>query len=261
MAKAGEEWARRILEKELKGKVSLNDDNSAPGMYDLRVGPADVPEIAVECVEAIDPIWIETWMVGPARGPLELALTGDWSIELTPGARIDALRQRVEPLLRELEERGLYDVPVNYFLKRYDAAVFHQLESLNITYASCFRVSGTGKVHLDMTGIGGAVDSTGGALPGWVGEFLRDSSRRDVLSKLERSRAPERHAFLLVSFAGAPWLVESYLTTGLDQLPSEAPDLPPTVTGVWIASQFGRRGLRWDSGAWRVFEARGDGID
>lgn len=102
---AGEEWARRILEKELKRKVSLNDDNSALSMYDLRVGPADVPELAVECVEAIDPIWIETWMVGPARGPLELALTGDWSIELTPGARINAIRQRVEPLLRELEVR------------------------------------------------------------------------------------------------------------------------------------------------------------
>lgn len=259
MAKPGEEWARRILEKELKRKVVLNDDNSAPGMYDLRVGPADVPELAVECVEAIDPIRIKTWMAGPARGPLQLALTGDWSIQLTPGARIDAVRQRVEPLLRELEERGFYDVPVDYFLKRLDAALFQQLESLNIRYASCYRVSGTGKVHLGMTGIGGVVDSTGGALPEWVGEFLR--AHPDKLSKLERSGARGRHMFLPVSFAGAPWRVESYLTTGLDQLPSEAPDLPPQVTGVWIVSEFGRRGLRWDRGAWHVFEARGDGID
>lgn len=257
MAKPGEEWARRILEKELKRKVDLNDDNSAPGMYDLRVGPPDAPELAIECVEAIDRIWIKAWMDGPAKGPLELALTGDWSIQLTPGARIDA--KRVEPLLRDLEERGFYDEPVDYFLKRRDAVLFHQLESLNITYARCFRLPGTGKVHLGMKGIGGMVDSTGGALPGWVGEFLR--AHPDKLSKLERSAAPERHMFLPVSFAGAPWPVESYLTTGLDQLPSEAPDLPPQVTGVWIVSGFGRRGLRWHRGAWRLFEARGDGID
>lgn len=258
---AGEEWARRILEKELKRKVVLNDDNSAPSMYDLRVGPADAPELAVECVGAVDPIWTETWNVGPARGPLELALKGDWSIKLTPGARINATRQRVEPSLRELEDRGLNNVRVNYELKRHYPALFDQLESLNIKHAFCFRPQGSGKVHLGITGIGGGVNSTGGALPEWVGAFLRDPAQGDVLSKLQRSGAADRHAFLLISFAGVPWQVWSYVTGDINQLPSEAPDLPPAVTGVWLVSQFGRRGLCWDRGAWRVFEARGDGID
>jgi hypothetical protein len=35
-----------------------------------------------------------------------------------------------------------------------------------------------------MPGIGGAVDEHGGAVPEWVGEFLRDAARQDVLSKL-----------------------------------------------------------------------------
>jgi hypothetical protein len=48
---AGEEWARRILEKELKQNVAVNDDGSMPGMYDLRIGPADAPELAVELEE------------------------------------------------------------------------------------------------------------------------------------------------------------------------------------------------------------------
>jgi hypothetical protein len=56
---AGEEWARRILEKELKRNVALNDDGSVPGMYDLRIGSADVTEMAVECVGAVDPILTE----------------------------------------------------------------------------------------------------------------------------------------------------------------------------------------------------------
>lgn len=100
---AGEEWARRILEKELKRNVVVNDDGSTPGMYDLRIGPADAPEMAVDCVGAVDPSFTETWNVGPARGPLELAITGDWFITLTPRARIKAIEQRVEPLLRELD--------------------------------------------------------------------------------------------------------------------------------------------------------------
>jgi len=257
---AGERWARRILEKELRRNVEVNDDGSSPGMYDLRIGPVDAPELAVECVGAVDPIRTETWNVGPARGPLKLAVTGDWTIELTPSARIDAIKQRVEPLLRELEERRLYDVPVEYELKRYDPALFNQLESLNITHASCYRLPGTGKVHLGMTGIGGAVHSTGNAVSEWVGEFLRDSARRDVLSKLERSGAVDRHVFVLVNFAGAPWAVESYLTLGLEQLPPEAPHLPTPVTGVWIVSAFGQKGLRWYRGAWQLFEACGDGI-
>jgi hypothetical protein len=109
--------------------------------------------------------------------------------------------------------------------------------------------------------IGGAVDSQGAAVPGWVSEFLRDAARRDVLCKLQRSGATERHAFVFVTYGEAPWTVQSYLTRELDQLPAQAPDLPPPVTGVWVVSQLGRRGLRWDGGTWRLFEARGEGIE
>jgi hypothetical protein len=52
---AGEEWARRILEKDLKRNVVLKDDGTASGMYDLRIGSADAPEMAVECVGTVDP--------------------------------------------------------------------------------------------------------------------------------------------------------------------------------------------------------------
>ena len=247
--------------KELKRNVVLNDDGSMPGMYDLRIGSADAPEVAVECVGAVDARLTETWNVGPAKGPLELALRGDWTITLVPSARVKAIRQRVEPLLRELEYRGLRDVHVDYELKWHDAALFVEFKSLGITHVSCYRLPGTGKVNLGMEGIGGAVDSRGATVPEWVGEFLRDSARRDVLHKLQQSGARHRHAFMFVTFAGAPWSVESYLTGDLDQLPAEAPDLPSPVTGVWIVSQFGQRGLRWDGDAWRVFEAQGDGID
>jgi hypothetical protein len=57
--------------------------------------------------------------------------------------------------------------------------------------------------------------------------------------------------------------MEYYLnfTEGLDQLPTEAPNLPQPVTGVWIVGVFGQKGLRWNGSAWRRFEARGEGIE
>lgn len=258
---AGEEWAQRIVEKELKQTVVINDNGSAPGMYDLRIGLAGAPKVAIECVGAVDPIFTETWNVGPAKGPLKLSITGDWMIEISPKARIKAIVQQVEQLLRNLEERGIHKVNADHWLKWDDAALFNEFESLKIKHASCYRLVGTGKVHLGMAGIGGAVDDRGDALPEWVGEFLRDSGQQDVLFKLQRSGATDCHAFLIVTFAGAPWPVESHLTGGFDHLPIQAPDLPPPVTGVWVVSGMGQRGLRWDGGQWQLFNARGEGID
>src|SRR5215210_1726771 len=236
-----EEWARRIVQKELRRSVVVNDDGSRPGMYDLRIGPADAPELAVECVGAVDPTRVETWNVGPARGPLELALRGDWLITLTPSARIKDIKKRLAPLLRELEDRGLSRFSVDRLPRWRDASLFEELESLGVEYGSCLRLPGKGKVSLSMTGTGGGVDTQGTAVPGWVGQFLRDPAREDVLCKLQRSGATDRHAFVLVDLGGAPWPVDYYFnfTKELDQLPTEAPNLPPPVTGVWIVGVYG----------------------
>lgn len=258
---AGEEWARQIVEKDLRRTVVINDDGSAPGMYDLRVGPVDAPELAIECVGAVNQIYTETWNVGPARGPLLLSVRGDSTVEIAPTARVKAVKKGLEQLLQELENRGYYNVYVDYRLEWQDAELFGKFESLNIRHALCYSQQGTGKVYLGMPGTGGAVDDQGRALPGWMGEFLRDPSRQDVLGKLQRSGAPNRHAFLIVTFMGAPWEVESYLTGGLEHLPGQPPDLPPPVTGVWVVSGMGNKGIRWDGSSWRAFEARGEDVE
>ena len=83
--------------------------------------------------------------------------------------------------------------------------------SLGVVYGSCVRMPGTGKVSWTMTGNGGAVDTQGTAVPEWVGQFLRDPDQEDVLGKLQRSDAAERHAFIFVVLGGAPWPVEVLL--------------------------------------------------
>jgi hypothetical protein len=258
---AGEEWARRIVQKELRQSVVVNDDNSRPSMYDLRIGPADAPELAVECVRAMDQTRAETSSVSHRKGLLELALRGDWDIRHTPSARIKVIEKRLGPLLRKLEDRGLRRFSLHYVPGWRDESLLEELESLGVESGSCVRLPGTGKVSLTMTGIGGGVHSQDTAVPRWVGQFLRDPAQEDVLLKLQRSGAAEQHAFIIVYLGGASWPVDYYLTGELDQLPTEAPNLPPPVTGVWIVGQFGRKGLRWNGSAWRRFEARGEEIE
>jgi hypothetical protein len=88
---AVEEWARRIVAKELGRTVVINDDGSAPGMYDLRVGSADAPEVGIECVGAVDQTYAQTWNVGPAKGPLQVSIKGDWMVVIAPAALAQAM--------------------------------------------------------------------------------------------------------------------------------------------------------------------------
>jgi len=143
----------------------------------------------------------------------------------------------------------------------HDAVLFQELESLGITDALCYRLPGTGKIHLTMQGRGGPVDKRGSSVPVWIGTFLRDPARQDVLSKLERSVAADCHVFVFVGYGGAPWLVESYLAGELAHVPNQVPDLPPPVTGVWIVSLLSRgKGIRWNGTTWQAFHTRGEGI-
>lgn len=258
---AGEEFARRILENELGLTVVLNDDNSKPGMYDLRVGAHGTPEIAIECVGAVDSTFTETWNVGPAMGPIHLPIAGGWIVTIASGARVKVIQRSIGSLLQELDALGNYDIRVDHWLKWREVQLFDRLDSLGIESVLRYRSEGAGEVHLNMLGSGGAVDETGSSIPNWISDFLRAPARSDVIEKLRRSGAKSCHVFVLASLKGVPWSVESYLTGDLAQLPLIRPDLPPPVNEVWIVYSLGQTGLRWNGEAWLKFNARGEGIE
>jgi len=110
-----------------------------------------------------------------------------------------------------------------------------------------------------MIGVGGIVDSKGESISIWLTEFL--TKQHDVATKLALSGARERHVFIPVTLGGAPWPVESYLTSDFVGLPLEGPQLPGGVDQVWVVSTVAGRGLRWQLSGWTLFRARGDGID
>jgi hypothetical protein len=179
-----ERWVQQIIEKELNCPVVVHDDGSQPSRYDLRIGAVEAPEVAIECVGAVDSVGTETWNVGPVKGLLHLTgVKGDWMITISRDANIRTIRRNIEPFLRDLEERDVLRVSEGILFKRHDELLLKKLESLVIQHASCVRMPGTGQVHWTMEGSGGAIDSEGSALPQWIEEFLCDPEQEDVLSK------------------------------------------------------------------------------
>jgi hypothetical protein len=251
-----ERWAQHIIQKELNRPVVIHDDKSQPSMYDLRIGAVEAPDVAIECVGAVDSDFTETWKAGPAKGPLHLKVKGDWTIGITWKTQIRKIRRHIEPILQNLEEQDVSEVRVGHLLKRDDSGLLKELESLGIRYVSCFRMPGTGRVHMMPEGVGGGVDSAASALPQWIEEFLCDPKQEDVLVKLRRTSAQERWVFVPIKFGGAPWPVWSYLMGELECLPATEPNLPSPITGIWVASTFGTHGIRWDSAGWRSFRIR-----
>ena len=55
-----ERWAQQIIQKELNRPVVIHDDGSQPSMYDLRIGAVEAPDVAIECVGAVDSVFTET---------------------------------------------------------------------------------------------------------------------------------------------------------------------------------------------------------
>lgn len=109
-----EQLAQQIIEKELNRPVVVHDDGSQPSMYDLRVGGAEAPDVAIECVGAVDAVGTETWNIGPGRGSLYLTMKGDWIITIAREAHIRTIRQRIEPILRDLEELDVRRLSVGH---------------------------------------------------------------------------------------------------------------------------------------------------
>jgi len=113
---AFERWAQLIIEKELNRSVDIHDDGSQPSMYDLRIGAVESPDVAIECVSAVDSVRTRTWKAGPDKGPLHLEVKGDWRIGITPETDIRKLQRRIEPILQNLEEQEISEVRVSHLL-------------------------------------------------------------------------------------------------------------------------------------------------
>jgi hypothetical protein len=233
-------------------------------MYDLRIGSVDSPDAAIEVNLATDRDRLEALKLAPSEGAVPVpGVSGLWMITVSPSARQQDLRERLAPILADLEER----YPDDWLMdadRTVSASDHARLVKLKVIGARRSINANEGRIAILLPAMGGIVDRAGIALSQWIGEFLLGVP--DVLRKLTVP-SRERHAFIPVVPGGASWEVESFLLDfplrGEEPAapPQAAPILPDPVTHVWVTSTGGRKGWRWDGSQWRAFQAAGVPID
>ncbi len=250
-----EEFAKEIIERVLNKEVFINDDNTQPGMYDLRIGEIDAPEYAIECISSADPVFTETWNVGPAKGSFYCKVQGDWTIEIETNAIIKSINKKIEKLLQEMENAKIFQISTKKLQNYYYDEI---LKRLKISFVNCYRKNGTGKIILTMSGGGGGVDYRGNSISPWIEEFITKEKNKDVIDKLQKSNAKYRHIFVFVALTQKKedWGIISYLTDDFKYLPSEVPKLPDSINGIWIIPILGsssNQGIYYNGHNWNIF--------
>jgi len=250
-----EEWARHLIAAELGVPVEQHDDGSEPGMHDLDI-MFENGRGAAEVTAAADGESIALYrLMSDGKRWIEPRLAGGWRVSLDPTARAKRLWAELPGLLAELERRHVHEVDPSPYSDSPFAAVVREL---GITFLTQGETDFHGSIYPTVESHPEAPDApaANASVPLWVAEFLGSSNRADVRTKLRRSRALERHAFLIVpTFATAPRAVQYFLMSAESVVPDESPNLPHEVTHVWVASTWRMgHGFRWGpNDGWSTF--------
>jgi hypothetical protein len=258
--RAEEEWARSLIEQALGTSVVQHDDGSSDGMHDLDIVQDGRPLEAVEVTAVADGASIALWKLLNDHDErwIEPDLAGGWMVRLLPVARGKRIRKELPVLLQALEAIGIEDLRTGFGSRH---TLSRCAADLGIVGAHQSGTDFPGSIYVtveppaDRTG--GFVADTGDALAEWLGPFLDHDDRTDVRSKLMRSGASARHAFVFFPpFSDAPFAVTDLLMRQDLALPTIAPRLPAEVTHVWAAGGWSSgRGMRWSpTVGWSYFE-------
>ena len=258
--RAEEVWATQLIEASVGAPVHQHDDGSSPGMYDLDIAWPGRPPGAVEVTTATDSDSVELWKIinGSRETWTVLSLAGGWRVDLWPSARGRRVIRDLPALLKVLEGRDQRDLQTEW---THDPdPVTRWASDLGIVSAVQDRTNVPGSIYprleLPANRTGGAVPATGDPVSTWLPTFLREPAQADVLRKLARSGAEDRHAFVIVPiFSTAPYGVVDLLVRDDGPVPTATPDLPPEVSHAWVVSSWNAgHGLRWSpDGGWATF--------
>lgn len=257
-----EKLAAATITATLGLEVEQNDDGRRPGMHDLNIVLPEGSFAAVEVTAAADGKSIELWKLvnrGFDRWIVP-SLQGGWLLDLEPTARAKRILKELPALLLEMEQHG-----ITYVLRgdgqEAVGSIQERARQLGIVQGDQSPTDFPGSIYLVIDRpseqTGGTIDESGSAVSDWISAFLLDPRQHDVLTKLSRSGADERHAFILIpAFSTAPFGVVDMLWRGLDEVvPRKPPLLPEQVTHVWLMTFWDvGSGLRWspDQG-WQRF--------
>jgi len=261
--RAEEHWVLGMIEAALGESVRQHDDGSQAGMHDLDILYTDGRSAAVEVTAAADADCIELWklVTGAEERWVVPGLQGGWTVVLQPTSRAGRLRKELPDLLGRLEAAGRVSVEAVPRNRRPRDTFADQAGRLGVRRASQGDTAFPGAIYPTIEQpaerTGGIVDPSGSAINPWIRDFLAAPGQADVLAKLRRSNASERHVFVILpGFTTAPFGVVDMLWRHDGAVPVSSPLLPPEVSRVWLASTWRTgSGLRWDPcEGWQRFD-------
>jgi hypothetical protein len=240
---ADEELATRVIRLALRVPVIQHDDRAGTSEYDLKILYPGGRTGAAEVVSTRDQARMSLARAAGKRGYVRCSeLTQLWTVWALPGTNIHKNAKDIRALLVQLEQAKV---------NRLNRAGQHPLTTimLDLGIGSCSSSAPTLKHPPGFC-------VTPDAFAAWVGngesarrfceEFLVDEKQADVLAKLRRAEADERHAVIMLTAD------ELGPFTAIDDgaLPTSAPVLPPEVDWLWIVAMHSlpARAVFWRPG-------------
>jgi hypothetical protein len=224
-----EELAIRVIQLALRVPVIQHDDRAGTSEYDLQILYPGDHAGAVEVVSTRDQARMSLARAAGKRGYARCSeLTRLWIVSAFPGTNIHKNAKDIRTFLVQLEQAKA---------NRLSRADRHPLTTimLDLGISSCWSSAPTPK---HPPGFSVTLD----AFAAWVGdgesarkfceEFLADEKQADVLAKLRRAEADERHVVIILTTD------ELGPFTAIDDgaLPTSAPVLPPEVDWLWVVA-------------------------
>jgi hypothetical protein len=211
--------AAQLLQQVLDGQVTWRDAPGAPpGTHDFDLVLPDGRTIAVEVTSATDPAAEAFWRAVTKASWRAPTLKRSWLLDVQTGTNVRAMRRRVEPLLRQLENAGVWQ------FDEQDQKVA-QLVSLGVRGGAAVNWGQPPEI-LVTGGVGGAVDP----------EFARMAVEvvaraQDNRNKLLRAGAHERHLVVWIDPLGLQAFasMRAWRST-----PPRYCCLPPEVDVLWV---------------------------
>jgi hypothetical protein len=208
--------------------------------FDIRVdGRPDEP---LEVTQFVDRPALETLQRALKPAPPASSLSLVWLVNVhredqSETADYRQLREALEPLLAELEKRGVTDFTnAFWYWPPEHAEPLQALVQLGVNAASS-EPSQSGQGQIDFERM-----ATHRAVPSLVPEAVEaEANKPDNIEKLaEPAGAEDRHLCVVIPVT-ASQASFTLLSWGLGELPSppDLPSLPPPITRAWILPGFG----------------------
>jgi hypothetical protein len=245
------EWSAARVVARLTGEmVVLQDDNTEPGMVDVRIDHANGRPAFVEVWTDVEEGYAQmSAEVSKGSQILAPGLTRFWFVTVSGAYDVERGREMLPRVLAALEATGdTFPVMADeWHLRQSGNRYVAELLELGASEVVSRPLSNNeqGAVHLTAEGMRGPADVGWEPFLDWVQEKLASPGLGDVRSKLAKTGAEDRHLFVGITYT-SPWAVFFGLHSERRDIPQAPPALPKEITHLWLMhAQSSGRCLAW----------------